>query len=39
MRDDDLELRLDQALEATFPASDPIAVTPPATTDPLGEAE
>jgi hypothetical protein len=39
MRDDDIELRLDQALEATFPASDPIAVTPPAAATPLGEAE
>jgi len=39
MHKDDIELRLDQALEATFPASDPIAVTPPTTTDPLGEAE
>jgi ankyrin repeat protein len=28
-RNDHLELLLDQALEATFPASDPIAVSPP----------
>jgi hypothetical protein len=28
MEDDPLEQRLDQALEATFPASDPIAVSP-----------
>ena len=29
-RDEHLEHLLDQALEATFPASDPIAVSPPA---------
>ena len=28
-RDEHLERLLDQALEATFPASDPIAVSPP----------
>jgi hypothetical protein len=28
MEQDPLEQRLDQALEATFPASDPIAVSP-----------
>ena len=28
-RDEHVERMLDQALEATFPASDPIAVTPP----------
>jgi ankyrin repeat protein len=28
-RDEHLEWLLDQALEATFPASDPIAVSPP----------
>jgi hypothetical protein len=38
MRDDDIELRLDQALEATFPASDPIAITAPQATIPLSEA-
>jgi hypothetical protein len=26
---DDLDERLDEALEETFPASDPVAVTPP----------
>ena len=29
METDTLELRLDEALDATFPASDPIAVSPP----------
>jgi ankyrin repeat protein len=32
--DDHLEQLLDQALEATFPASDPIAVTPVSRTQP-----
>jgi hypothetical protein len=27
-----LDVRLDEALEETFPASDPVAVTPPAST-------
>ncbi|HSD43343.1 MAG TPA: hypothetical protein VLD36_15935 [Burkholderiales bacterium] len=27
-REDHIELLLDQALEATFPASDPVALTP-----------
>jgi len=30
LRDQHIEDLLDQALEATFPASDPIAVSPPA---------
>jgi hypothetical protein len=35
MEQDRLEHKLDQALEATFPASDPIAVSPIPLPDPL----
>lgn len=34
-----LDVKLDEALKATFPASDPVAVTEPAPTLPDGGAE